>query len=340
MSSLRSLLIFDFDGAHFGVDAMLVRESVWLPELIPVEEAPLYIVGMFSLRDQLVPVTDLNLRFGHPARPYSLNDQVVVLEQDQLLMGLIVGEVREVVELPLAAILPAPEFDVENHRDPSLIAGEVRVGDDIVTLLDAARLVRLPQGLADAGREYPSRRFCPEATPEQHAVYHARARALMETGGDEENARLALAVLELGGEYFGIELDAVQEFCEAVHPSMIPCCPPHILGAMSLRGNLLTLLDLRVALNLPHAATSGGKVVVTRARFSTGSGEQLVGVAVDEVHDVIYLRQEELQAAPAALHEQCGAEIRGAVPYAGKMMVVLNLPALLGREEWIVNETV
>ena len=67
MSPTRSLLIFDLDDARFGVDATLVRESIWLPELVPVEEAPPYIVGMFSLRDQLIPVTDLNLRFGQPA---------------------------------------------------------------------------------------------------------------------------------------------------------------------------------------------------------------------------------------------------------------------------------
>lgn len=367
----RPLLIFDLDGARFGLDATLVRESVWLPELTPVEEAPPYIVGMFSLREQLIPVTDLNLRFGHPARPYCLDDQIIVLEQDQLLMGLIVSEVREVIELPLAAIQPAPKFDMtthrnadlvtgearlgddivtlldasqlmplpqadasdaKTHRNTSLIAGEARVGDGIVTLLDTSQLMRLPQNLTAAGMEHPARHFCPEATPEQHAVYRARAEALLETIADEEGAHLALAVVELDGEYFGIELDTVQEFCEIAHPSPIPCCPPHILGAMNLRGNLFTLLDLRAALNLPHAAQNGGKVVLARL------GEQMVGVSVDEVHDVVYLRPEELQAAPAVLREQRGMEIKGAVSYAGKMMVILDLPALLAREEWIVNE--
>ena len=64
----------------------------------------------------------------------------------------------------------------------------------------------------------------------------------------------------------------------------------------------------------------------------------MVGMAVDEVHDVVYLREEELQAAPAVLREQHGAEIKGAASYGGKMMAVLDLPALLAREEWIVNE--
>ena len=156
----------------------------------------------------------------------------------------------------------------------------------------------------------------------------------MEAAAEEEGARLALAVVELDGEYFGIELEAVQEFCDIARPSPIPCCPPHILGAISLRGNLFTLLDLRAALNLPRATQGSGKAVIARL------GEQAVGVAVDEVHDVVYLREEALQAAPPALREQHGAEVKGTAPYGGRMMAVLDLTALLAREEWIVNESV
>lgn len=192
------------------------------------------------------------------------------------------------------------------------------------------------------GSGVPAHHFCPQATPEERAVFHERAKSLMETAAEEEGARLSLAVVELGGEYFGIELETVQEFCDIASPCPIPCCPPHVLGAMSLRGNLFTLLDLRAALNLPRAAQGGGKVVIAHVstRPGTGSGEQAVGLAVDEVHDVVYLREKALQAAPQALREQHGAEIKGAAPYGGKMMAVLDLPALLAREEWIINETV
>lgn len=334
MSSTRPLLIFDLDDARFGLDAMLVRESLWLPELSPLEEAPHFIVGMFSLRDQFIPVTDLNLRFGHPARPYRLEDQVVVLELNRQWMGLIVNEVRELIEIAPEAIHPPTQFDQETHHHrANLVVGEVRVGDDLVSLLDINQLVSLAQQ-ETSSEAHPALRFCPEASAEQHRVFRARAKALQESIADVEGTHLALAVVELGGEYFGIELETVQEFCDIVHPCPIPCCPPHILGAMSLRGTLLTLLDLHAALNLQRTTPSSAKVVVARL------GEQLVGVAVDEVHDVAYLRQDELQAPPATLCDQRGAEIKGTAAYLGKMMVVLDLPALLAREEWIVNESI
>lgn len=330
----RPLLIFDLDGARFGLDATQVRESIWLPELAPVEEAPFWIVGLFSLRGRIVPVADLHLRFGHPARPYGFGDQVVVLEGEHLPMGVIVSEVIEVIELPGADIHPPPQFDAAAPGSAHLVAGEARVGDGLVTLLDIPRLTHLPEWpeLAGAAEEpLPAGYFCPEATPEMRALFRARAVALSEAAVEEGAARFGLAVVELGGEYFGVELAAVQEFCDIAQLSPIPCCPPHILGAMNLRGDLLTLIDPRAALNLPSAAR-GGKAVVARL------GEQAVGIAVDEVHDVVYLKPEEMQAPPSVLRERCGTEITGTAPYAGRMMIVLDLPALLAREEWVVND--
>ncbi len=339
MNAPRHLLIFDLNEARYCFDAMQVRESVWLPELTPIEEAPPYVAGIFSLRGQIVPVVDLNLRFGHAPTPYRLSDHVVILELDQLLMGFIVSEVREVVELPAGAIQPPPQYSAKTHQHTHLIAGEARVGDNLVTLLDAGQLINQLQELAEADTEQltPARQFCPQATPEERAVYRARAKALMESAAEETSTHLPLAVVEMGGEYFGIELQTVQEFCDITDPAPIPCCPPHIPGAISLRGNLLTLLDPRAALNLAPAPQNGGMAVIVRT--SNWRGEQSVGVVVDKVHDVIYLQQQELQDAPASLRAQHGAEIRGTAPYGGRMMAVLDLPALLAREEWTVNET-
>ncbi|MCK9381781.1 MAG: chemotaxis protein CheW [Sulfuritalea sp.] len=332
----RPLLIFDLDDARFAVDAMQVCESVWLPELTPVEEAPPWVVGLFGLRGRIIPVADLRLRFGHPPQRYSPSDQVVVLEIGDQPLGLIVSEVIGIIELPAAAIQPPPQFDAATAGPAHLVAGEARVGESLVTVLDVAQLTHLPEMSALAAalqQPMPAGHFCPEATPAERALFHARAMALRQAVAEDEGACLGLAVVELGGEYFGVELAAVQEFCDIAQLSPIPCCPPHILGAMNLRGDLLTLIDPRAALNLPMASR-GGKAVVARL------GEQAVGIAVDAVHDVVYLRQDELQPPAAALRERCGAEITGTAAYAGRTMTVLDLPALLAREDWIVNQHV
>jgi len=338
----RPLLIFDLDGARFGVDASRVLESIWLPELTPVEEAPPWITGVFSLRGRIVPVVDLRLRFGHPARTYSTDDRVVVLDSDRVPLGVIVSDVIEVVDLPRAAVQP-PQFDDAAHGSAHLVVGEARVGDALVSLLDVSGLIHLPQashpnpplpqaGGEGSGDDWGGSYFCPQATDEARALFRARAMALRDAVVEEEGDLLGLAVIEVGGERFGVELASVREFCNVVQLSPIPCCPPHIRGAINLRGDLVTLIDPRTALNLSTADEGGNKAVIGFL------GERAVGIAVDEVHDVVYLRTDELQAPPPALRERCGAEITGTAPYAGGMMTVLDLSALLAREEWVVDE--
>ena len=321
----RTLLIFDLNGALFAVDAARVLETVWLPELTPAEEAPPYIAGIFSLRGQIVPVTDLHLRFGHAALPCKLSDQVVVLQLGQQVMGLLVSEVVDVREVLPEDIQLPPDFDETTRH--LLVEGELRVGDDLVTLLDTNKLLRSQPDLATPQRA----EWFPQATAEQ--LFRARAVALMEVLAETDSS--PLVVVELGGEHFGIALDAVQEFCDLTRIAPVPCCPSHILGAISLRGDLYTLLDIGSALNLAPATAKHALI----ARSWPGSDEQAIAVALDAVHEVVYLSHAALQPVPEALREQYGAEIVGAAHYEGRMMAVLDLPALLARSAWIVNET-
>lgn len=340
-----SLLIFDLDGARFGVDAGKVLESVWLPELTPIAESPPWVVGMFNLRGHIVPVTDLNLRFGQPTRPLSLSDQVVVLKNDEQSMGLIVSEVIDVIQLLSSAIEPAPHFEQASHGLEHLATGIASIADELVTLIDVSKLTKHAETFAmdeTLETKTPSKQLYADSATEIRARFHARAMALRQRIIVEQaEAFLGLAVIEISGEYFGIELTAVQEFCDISQLSPIPCCPPHILGVMSLRGKLLTLIDPCRALNLaPSALCRKAVIALTSTALGTGFSDQLIGVAVDDVHDVVYLRREALHDPPSALREQCGAEITATTPYADKTMTMLDLPALLARSEWVVDENV
>ena len=85
--SSQSFLIFSLGEEHFAIDASIVREIIWLPEVTPIEEAPDYIVGVINLRGKIAPVADLNLRFGHPRKRYHITDNVIVIEKDGFMAG-------------------------------------------------------------------------------------------------------------------------------------------------------------------------------------------------------------------------------------------------------------
>jgi len=333
----QPLLIFDLDGTRYGLNATKVLESVWLPELTPIDEAPPWVIGMFNLRGQIVPVTDLNLRFGHPARQPNLNDQVVVLKNENEIMGLMVAEVLEIIDVIPDSIAPFPHFKLSPHGLNHLATGIANIDEDLVTLIDVEQLTTHSELLdldETTSVKSSSNQLYAETAPEVRARFHARALTLRQSTSEEDLPLLGLAVIEMSGEYFAIELTAVQEFCKITQLRQVPCCPPHILGTISLRGKLFTLIDPRRVLNLAPSSECSKAVI---ASTSTGLN---IGIAVDEVCDVVYLKREELHDPPAALREQCGTEILGTAAYGYKTMTVLELPKLLERRNWVVDEKV
>jgi purine-binding chemotaxis protein CheW len=173
-----------------------------------------------------------------------------------------------------------------------------------------------------------------ELTSEERKIFHDRAVNLMQSVVKEDPIWLMpVAVISLGKEFFGMGLELVSEFTDMRGYAPVPCCPQHIIGNMNLRGNILTLIDLRRMLNLPS-----GKLPETAKVVVAGMEDMLVGITVDDVLDVVYLKQSDISHVPSAIPAMREEYLRGNAPYAGRMMTLLNLARILTANELIVNQ--
>ena len=85
-----SYLTFNFNKLRYGVPTMNVQETFFLPEVTPVPETPDDIVGIINLRGTIIPIMDLNHRFGYSAIDYRLQDSIIILRWQELTVGIIV----------------------------------------------------------------------------------------------------------------------------------------------------------------------------------------------------------------------------------------------------------
>ena len=144
-----------------------------------------------------------------------------------------------------------------------------------------------------------------------------------------------LAVIGLNGEYFGFELELVREFTDLRKITPIPCTPAHIIGNMNLRGEIITIIDIRNLLNLSaNASSTNSKAMVIHV------DDLIAGVTVDEVFDVMYLQPSEMRPIPAAVHSSNDEYLRGTAPYREKMMSILDMSKIITKGELIVNEEI
>lgn len=358
----QSLLKFTLHGLALAIDARVVKEIIWLPELTLIEECPGYMAGAVNVHGKILPVVDLNRCFGHPAQRYSVSDQVIILDLSWQggapadhpadvpdspppanLLGIIVNDVLDLLDIPEENIEPPPFAGRESRPHSRFVGGEAKTEDGIVMILDPRKILEVEFEVAGAAMEMPEKispsgisYFCPEADPREKAIFNERAVQLRPVLTSEELAELiAVAVVSLNGEILCLELGAVREFSRIHNFTPVPCCPGHIAGNMNLRGNVLTVVDIRGVLNMPAGRiTASTKVVVADL------GEFAVGLLVDEIVDVVNLREAMVVAVPASLRVLNEKFVKGAAPFAGRIAALLDLPAILAWDGLIVNEEV
>ncbi len=352
----KAYLIFQLHETSYGVDALAVREIFRLPELTPMEEAPDFIAGVLNLRGRILPVVDLDMRMGGSSGRFHLSDSVIVVEtgeNDNLNVGMIVNEMRDVSVISADVIERASLFGAGNTKHTNLISHNAKTDEEIIMLLNHDKLLTPDRSYeafmtessgqeADGKTYYPKgdaplhRRFFPDATPEERQILHERARNLMMSVASQDFTGLVpLAVVGLNGEYFGVNLELVREFATVEDVTPIPCCPEHIIGNINLRGDILTLTDIRGALNMPmNRVFESGKIIVVN------NGELQVGVWVDDVFDVIYIHQNDMTRVPAAVKTVNEDYLKGMASFGDKMLTVIDLSSILTQGDLIVDEVV
>src|SRR3954447_26039827 len=135
----------------------------------------------------------------------------------------------------------------------------------------------------------------------------------------------------LGNETYGVDILRVQEIRGWSAVTKIPHAPPHVLGVLNLRGSIVPIVDLRMRFSLDRAEYTTVTVIIVVSVISA-AGRRDFGVVVDGVSDVVDVNPEEVKAAPELGARGATDYIRGLVPVAERMVVLLDIDRLIGSD--------
>lgn len=133
----------------------------------------------------------------------------------------------------------------------------------------------------------------------------------------------------LGDETYGINVMQVQEVLRYTEIAPVPGAPDYVLGIINLRGNVVTVIDTRARFGLASTdVTDNTRIVIIE------SDEQVVGILVDSVAEVVYLKSSEIDSAPNVGTEESAKFIQGVCNRDGELLILVDLNKLLSDEEW------
>lgn len=140
---------------------------------------------------------------------------------------------------------------------------------------------------------------------------------------------LQWVTFRLQEETYGINVMQVQEVLRYSEIAPVPGSPDYVLGIINLRGNVVTVIDTRSRFGLPPAEVSDNtRVVIIEAE------KQVIGILVDSVAEVVYLKQSEVDGAPNVGTDESARFIQGVANREGELLILVDLNKLLNDEEW------
>ncbi|WP_019530376.1 chemotaxis protein CheW [Dasania marina] len=155
------------------------------------------------------------------------------------------------------------------------------------------------------------------------------------TAKNADDPILQWVTFRLDGETYGINVMQVQEVLRYTEIAPVPGAPAYVLGIINLRGNVVTVIDTRHRFGLTSSEVSEQTRIVI-----IESESHVVGILVDAVAEVVYLRESEIETAPNVGNEESAKFIQGVCNKNDQLLILVELDKLLTDQQWTEVEEI
>jgi purine-binding chemotaxis protein CheW len=144
-----------------------------------------------------------------------------------------------------------------------------------------------------------------------------------------QSRELQLVIFKISQQEFGVEINQVREIVRLVPITPVPRAPSFIEGVVSLRGQVLAVIDLAKRLNMKASPRSEKtRIIVIETEENT------IGMIVDEVTEVLRLPQENIDQAPELIASEIQQKyLKGVGKLGDRLLILIDLVKILSPEE-------
>lgn len=130
---------------------------------------------------------------------------------------------------------------------------------------------------------------------------------------------MQVVIFKLKDEQFAVETKKVQSISDMMEITKVPKAPAHIKGLINLRGNIISLLDINLLLNIEGDNNGQNNIIILELE------DELVGITVDEVEEVLEVDE----AIIEKFEERKKAYIKGVINFKDKIVTLIDIDKLL-----------
>ncbi|MEA3512750.1 MAG: chemotaxis protein CheW [Campylobacterota bacterium] len=251
----------------FAISLEIAREIIFVPENItPVSEAGYGVMGMITLRDELIVALDLKQVISVPAREdmkewEEKEKRLLILNYDGKSVALLVDSITEVKDILKNQTETLPERFAD-----SKVESVYKQEDKIISIVST-------QYLKDMASEY--------VIEDDKNTANTNADDEDMSGDDKDMNEIA--AFQIKGEEFALDIQDVQEIIKYTEITAIPEAPSFVDGVINLRGVVIPIVSLPERLGFQKEITPKSKILICDIK-----GEK-IGLFVDDVNEVMFI---------------------------------------------------
>ncbi len=297
------LVTFFLDKIEFSIDINKVKEIVRMPDIVKIPNAPAFIEGIANLRGTVLPILNTRVRFGLKRGELTDQTRILVIDINGSLTGLIVDSVKEVLRIDNSLVEPAPPAvkDVNSEFLKGVI--KLNQGKRLILTIDVEK----------ACMTQITKNAKSDVVKETAAAVSSQKR--IEEHIEEE----LLVTFKLENEEFAFSIDNVNEIIRVPEITMVPSAPRYVRGVISLRNEILPIVDLRTFLDIKMREYNDSTRIMVVDIL-----ESKIGLVVDKVSEVLKINKKSIEAPPVILSKQEQRQLRGLAKLnEGKRLIML-----------------
>lgn len=247
-------LIFKMQDEHYSVSIDILQEILVMPESFnELAGSSDEILGMLSLRGELLLVSDLRRFYGFTATNKESN-RILLVNDNGARIGLVVDEILTISDFKLSDIDEMPE----NFQDMKL-SGVIHNDEQLISMVG----IDVIRGLIESNQRY---------------VQQAGS-AVDET--KEINIAMEVVVFKMGNEEYAIDIERVSEIIDMTPLTKVADSPSSLSGVINIRGQVINVGSLYRYLGMDESKVDTKNILICE------DGKTRLGFCVDKVSDVL-----------------------------------------------------
>lgn len=149
--SVMKVVVFQLKEKEYAIPIQQVRGIEKILHITRVPNTAHFVKGVINLRGVVTPIIDLRARFDIEESDYTDDSRIIIVNFDDLEVGLIVDIANDVIDIPSASIEPQPE--VVGTEEAEFITGVAKIEKRLLILIDLKKVLNLENQIDMSGEQ-------------------------------------------------------------------------------------------------------------------------------------------------------------------------------------------